>query len=88
MDMPRLTLRVDLGSGRALGPGKIRLVLVADPDGGVGLTAEVADPEAVEWGLGRFLGDEFGTHEIEQYRGITAAIAWCDALPADTIKPA
>jgi molybdate transport system regulatory protein len=26
MDTPRLTLRVDLGSGRALGPGKIRLL--------------------------------------------------------------
>jgi molybdate transport system regulatory protein len=26
MDTPRLTLRVDLGSGRALGPGKVRLL--------------------------------------------------------------
>jgi molybdate transport system regulatory protein len=26
METPRLTLRVDLGSGRALGPGKIRLL--------------------------------------------------------------
>jgi molybdate transport system regulatory protein len=26
MDTPRLTLRVDLGDGRALGPGKIRLL--------------------------------------------------------------
>ena len=26
MDTPKLTLRVDLGSGRALGPGKIRLL--------------------------------------------------------------
>jgi molybdate transport system regulatory protein len=26
VDTPRLTLRVDLGSGRALGPGKIRLL--------------------------------------------------------------
>jgi molybdate transport system regulatory protein len=26
MDTPRLTLRVDLGGGRALGPGKIRLL--------------------------------------------------------------
>jgi len=26
VDTPRLTLRIDLGSGRALGPGKIRLL--------------------------------------------------------------
>jgi molybdate transport system regulatory protein len=35
MDTPRLTLRVDLGSGRALGPGKIRLLEAIDKAGSI-----------------------------------------------------
>jgi molybdate transport system regulatory protein len=35
MDTPRLTLRVDLGSGRALGPGKVRLLEAIDKTGSI-----------------------------------------------------
>jgi molybdate transport system regulatory protein len=35
MDSPTLTLRVDLGSGRALGPGKIRLLEAIDKTGSI-----------------------------------------------------
>lgn len=35
MDTPRLTLRVDLGSGRALGPGKVRLLEAIDRTGSI-----------------------------------------------------
>jgi molybdate transport system regulatory protein len=35
MDAPRLTLRVDLGSGRALGPGKIRLLEAIEKTGSI-----------------------------------------------------
>jgi molybdate transport system regulatory protein len=35
MDMPKLTLRVDLGSGRALGPGKIRLLEAIENTGSI-----------------------------------------------------
>jgi molybdate transport system regulatory protein len=35
MDTPRLTLRVDLGSGRALGPGKIRLLEAIEKTGSI-----------------------------------------------------
>jgi molybdate transport system regulatory protein len=35
MDTPRLTLRVDLGSGRALGPGKVRLLEAIEKTGSI-----------------------------------------------------
>jgi molybdate transport system regulatory protein len=35
MEMPKLTLRVDLGAGRALGPGKIRLLEAIDKTGSI-----------------------------------------------------
>ena len=35
MDTPRLTLRVDLGSGRALGPGKVRLLESIEKTGSI-----------------------------------------------------
>jgi molybdate transport system regulatory protein len=35
MDTPRLTLRVDLGTGRALGPGKVRLLEAIDKTGSI-----------------------------------------------------
>jgi molybdate transport system regulatory protein len=35
MDTPRLTLRVDFGSGRALGPGKVRLLEAIDKTGSI-----------------------------------------------------
>ena len=35
MDAPRLTLRVDLGSGRALGPGKVRLLEAIEKTGSI-----------------------------------------------------
>jgi hypothetical protein len=35
MKTPKLTLRVDLGSGRALGPGKIRLLEAIDMSGSI-----------------------------------------------------
>jgi molybdate transport system regulatory protein len=35
MDTPRLTLRVDLGAGRALGPGKIRLLEAIESTGSI-----------------------------------------------------
>src|SRR5271157_5746093 len=35
MDATKLTLRVDLGSGRALGPGKIRLLEAIDKTGSI-----------------------------------------------------
>src|SRR5712672_1191029 len=35
MDTPRLTLRVDLGSGRALGPGKVRLLEAIERTGSI-----------------------------------------------------
>src|ERR1700694_6155990 len=35
MDAPRVTLRVDLGSGRALGPGKIRLLEAIEKTGSI-----------------------------------------------------
>lgn len=35
IDTPRLTLRVDLGSGRALGPGKIRLLEAIEKTGSI-----------------------------------------------------
>ena len=35
MDGPTLTLRVDLGSGRALGPGKIRLLEAIEETGSI-----------------------------------------------------
>jgi molybdate transport system regulatory protein len=37
METPRLTLRVELGSGRALGPGKIRLLEAIDKTGSITL---------------------------------------------------
>jgi molybdate transport system regulatory protein len=35
METPKLTLRVDLGSGRALGPGKIRLLEAIERTGSI-----------------------------------------------------
>jgi molybdate transport system regulatory protein len=35
MDTPKLTLRVDLGSGRALGPGKVRLLEAIERTGSI-----------------------------------------------------
>ncbi len=35
METPRLTLRVELGGGRALGPGKIRLLEAIDQTGSI-----------------------------------------------------
>ncbi len=35
MDTPRLTLRVDLGNGRALGPGKVRLLEAIEKTGSI-----------------------------------------------------
>jgi molybdate transport system regulatory protein len=35
METPKLTLRVELGSGRALGPGKIRLLEAIDKTGSI-----------------------------------------------------
>jgi len=35
METPKLTLRVDLGAGRALGPGKIRLLEAIDKTGSI-----------------------------------------------------
>jgi molybdate transport system regulatory protein len=35
MDTPKLTLRVDLGSGRALGPGKVRLLEAIEKTGSI-----------------------------------------------------
>jgi molybdate transport system regulatory protein len=35
METPRLTLRVDFGSGRALGPGKVRLLEAIDKTGSI-----------------------------------------------------
>jgi molybdate transport system regulatory protein len=35
MDTPRLTLRVDFGSGRALGPGKVRLLEAIERTGSI-----------------------------------------------------
>src|SRR5262252_1823016 len=35
MDTPRLTLRVDLGSGRALGPGNVRLLEAIEKTGSI-----------------------------------------------------
>src|SRR5271154_5662957 len=35
METPKLTLRVDLGSGRALGPGKIHLLEAIDETGSI-----------------------------------------------------
>jgi molybdate transport system regulatory protein len=35
MEMPRLTLRVDFGSGRALGPGKVRLLEAIEKTGSI-----------------------------------------------------
>jgi molybdate transport system regulatory protein len=35
MDTPRLTLRVDLGGGRALGPGKVRLLEAIEKTGSI-----------------------------------------------------
>jgi molybdate transport system regulatory protein len=35
METPKLTLRVDLGSGRALGPGKIRLLEAIEKTGSI-----------------------------------------------------
>jgi molybdate transport system regulatory protein len=35
METPKLTLRVDFGSGRALGPGKVRLLEAIDKTGSI-----------------------------------------------------
>jgi molybdate transport system regulatory protein len=35
MEMPKLMLRIELGSGRALGPGKIRLLEAIDKTGSI-----------------------------------------------------
>ncbi len=35
MESPKLTLRVELGSGRALGPGKVRLLEAIDSTGSI-----------------------------------------------------
>ena len=35
METPKLTLRVELGAGRALGPGKIRLLEAIDKTGSI-----------------------------------------------------
>jgi molybdate transport system regulatory protein len=35
MDTPRLTLRVDFGSGRAIGPGKVRLLEAIEKTGSI-----------------------------------------------------
>jgi molybdate transport system regulatory protein len=35
MDRPKLTVRVDLGSGRALGPGKVRLLEAIEKTGSI-----------------------------------------------------
>ena len=35
METPRLTLRVDFGAGRALGPGKVRLLEAIDKTGSI-----------------------------------------------------
>jgi molybdate transport system regulatory protein len=35
MEMPKLRLRVELGSGRALGPGKIQLLEAIDKTGSI-----------------------------------------------------
>jgi molybdate transport system regulatory protein len=34
-ETPKLTLRVDLGAGRALGPGKVRLLEAIDRTGSI-----------------------------------------------------
>src|SRR5262252_10119247 len=41
MDTPRLTLRVDLGSGRALGPGKVRLLEAIERTGSISQAGRV-----------------------------------------------
>jgi molybdate transport system regulatory protein len=41
MDRPRLTLRVDLGSDRALGPGKIRLLEAIEKTGSISQAGRV-----------------------------------------------
>jgi molybdate transport system regulatory protein len=41
MDTPKLTLRVDFGSGRALGPGKIRLLEAIDRTGSISQAGRV-----------------------------------------------
>jgi molybdate transport system regulatory protein len=41
METPRLTLRVDFGSGRALGPGKVRLLEAIDRTGSISQAGRV-----------------------------------------------
>ncbi len=41
MDTPKLTLRVDLGSGRALGPGKVRLLEAIEKTGSISQAGRV-----------------------------------------------
>jgi molybdate transport system regulatory protein len=41
METPRLTLRVDFGSGRALGPGKVRLLEAIDKTGSISQAGRV-----------------------------------------------
>jgi molybdate transport system regulatory protein len=41
MDTPRLTLRVDFGSGRALGPGKVRLLEAIHKTGSISQAGRV-----------------------------------------------
>jgi molybdate transport system regulatory protein len=41
MNSPRLTLRVDFGSGRALGPGKVRLLEAIDKTGSISQAGRV-----------------------------------------------
>lgn len=41
METPRLTLRVDFGSGRALGPGKVRLLEAIEKTGSISQAGRV-----------------------------------------------
>lgn len=41
MDPPRLTLRIDFGDGRALGPGKVRLLEAIDRTGSISQAGRV-----------------------------------------------
>jgi molybdate transport system regulatory protein len=41
MDTPRLTLRVDFGSGRAIGPGKVRLLEAIEKTGSISQAGRV-----------------------------------------------
>jgi molybdate transport system regulatory protein len=70
MNMPRLTLRVDLGHDRALGPGKIRLLEVIQKTGSISQAGRVLGmsyPRA--WGLVDDMNNCFRDRVVEAHPG-------------------